>query len=85
MTPTPPVIPRRPLDYESAPYLNQKLRIAQLWPELRALGLESHIAELAVQGYTIVPPHKVAPPAYIAQLREAVLRVSERRTGVTPD
>lgn len=76
---------RRVADYESAPYLNQRLRMRQLWPELKALGLEGHIAELAVQGYTIVPPEKVAPPAYIDELRDAVLRVSERRTGVRPD
>lgn len=77
--------PPRAKGYESAPYLAQKRRITHLWPELKALGLETHIAELAVQGYTIVPPEKVAPPSYIDALRAAVLRVSERRTGVTPD
>lgn len=71
--------------YESAPYLIQKRRIQRLWPELRRLGLETHIAELSVQGYTILPPEKVAPPDYIAALRDAVLKVSERRTGVAPD
>ena len=74
-----------PRSFESAPYLIQKRRIERLWPELRRLGLETHIAELAVQGYTIVPPEKVAPPAYVAALRQAVLKVSERRTGVPPD
>ena len=71
--------------FESAPYIVQKRRIERLWPELRQLGLEAHIAELAVQGYTILPPERVAPPDYIAALRQAVLKVSERRTGVTPD
>ena len=80
-----PARPPRAKAYESAPYLNQKRRITHLWPELRQLGLETHIAELAVQGYTVVAPEKVAPPQYIAQLREAVLAVSERRTGVKPD
>jgi ectoine hydroxylase-related dioxygenase (phytanoyl-CoA dioxygenase family) len=81
---TPPV--RK--DYESSPYLNQKRRVTQLYPELRSLGLLTHIADLAMQGYTVVPPEKVIPehaPDCIERLREAVLRVSERRTGVYPD
>lgn len=80
-----PARPPRAKAYESAPFLNQRRRITHLWPELRQLGLDTHIAELAVQGYTIVPPEKVAPPQYISQLRDAVLAVSERRTGVKPD
>ena len=80
-----PARPPRAKAYESAPFLNQRRRITHLWPELRRLGLDTHIAELAVQGYTIVPPEKVAPPQYIGQLRDAVLAISERRTGVKPD
>ena len=80
-----PARPPRAKAYESAPFLNQRRRITHLWPELRQLGLDTHIAELAVQGYTIVPPEKVAPPQYIGELRDAVLAVSERRTGVKPD
>lgn len=80
-----PARPPRAKAYESAPFLNQRRRITHLWPELRQLGLDTHIAELAVQGYTIVPPEKVAPPQYIGRLRDAVLAVSERRTGVKPD
>ncbi len=75
---------RRP-GYMSAPFLDVHQRTTLLFPELRALGLERHIAELAMQGYTIVPPERVAPPAHIAALRDAVLRVSQRRTGVAPD
>ncbi len=82
----PPVAAKPPAKaYESAPYLNQMRRVRSLYPELRALGLEGHIADLALQGYTVVPPERVAPPAYIAALRAAVLKVSERRTGVAPD
>ena len=76
----------RPLrDFESLPYLDQKRRVTHLYPELKRLGLQSHIADLAVQGYTVVPPNLVAPPGHIAALRDAVLRVSETRTGVKPD
>ncbi|HEX3917309.1 MAG TPA: phytanoyl-CoA dioxygenase family protein [Caulobacteraceae bacterium] len=80
-----PARPRPPRAFESAPYFDQKRRVTQLYPELKRLGLETHIADLVVQGYTVVPPEKVAPPEYIAALRDAVLGVSERRTGVRPD
>lgn len=76
---------RRPRDFESPPYLDRKRRTERLYPELKALGLQPYIADLTVQGYTVLPPHMVAPPGYIAALREAVLAVSERRTGVRPD
>ena len=72
-------------DYESTPFLNQRRRVKHLYPQLKALGLDSNIADLAMYGYTVVPPEKVAPPAYIEALREAVLRVSARRTGIVPD
>lgn len=83
--PTSPEFLKARRSYESLPFINQKQRVTQLYPELRRLGLESHIADLATNGYTVVPPEKVAPPEYIVALREAVLRVSERRTGVKPD
>jgi hypothetical protein len=82
---TAPIDPLARRGFESPPYLYQKQRIERLYPELRQLGLESHIADLAMQGYTVVPPEKVGPPGYIEALREAVLMVSERRTGVKPD
>lgn len=84
----PPSAPRELKSYESSAFLNQKQRTGKLYPELCQLGLQSHIADLAVQGYTVVPPEKVIPahaPDCIDRLREAVLRVSERRTGIRPD
>jgi hypothetical protein len=80
----PAAVPTRK-DYESLPFLNQRRRVRQLYPELRELGLLTHIAELEMQGYTVVPPELVAPPDYVEALREAVLAVSERRTGIAPD
>ena len=56
-----------------------------IWAEINRLDLTYHIAELEVRGYTVVPPEKVAPPAFIARLRKAILDVSERRYGVRPD
>lgn len=69
----------------SVPFANLRDRVTLLYPALRCLGLERHIADLAMQGYTIVPPEKVAPPAYIDELHAAVVAISERRTGVAPD
>src|SRR5205814_33924 len=55
------------------------------WDELRRLDLVDNIAELEANGVTVVPPHKVAPPAFITRLREAVVAVAERRTGERVD
>lgn len=49
--------------------------------ELRELGLEAHVAELDVEGYTVVPPERVAPAGFATRLRDAVLAVDERRHG----
>jgi len=68
-----------------APYLEQRHRTQKLYAELKALGLTEHIADLALQGYTVVPPGKMAPPEYIEQLRAAVLNESEARSGIKPD
>jgi ectoine hydroxylase-related dioxygenase (phytanoyl-CoA dioxygenase family) len=45
------------------------------------LGLEQHIAEHDAFGFTVIPPEKVAPKKFHAGLRDAVLRLHERRTG----
>ena len=72
-------------DHESGPYLEQKSRVTELYSELRQLRLESHIAELAMFGYTVVPPEKIMPADYTEQLRQAVLGLAEQRSGITPD
>lgn len=54
----------------------------EIWAEIKRLDLTDHIAELEVRGYTVVPPEKVAPPGYVDRLREAMLRVVEKRTGI---
>ncbi|XOV86363.1 MAG: hypothetical protein ACFHX7_15515 [Pseudomonadota bacterium] len=47
------------------------------------LGLEMHVAELEAVGFTIVPPEKVAPPAFLSRIKRAVLRIAEARHGVS--
>ena len=49
---------------------------------IRELGLESHILELEVRGYTVIPPEMVAPPEFTARVRDALLRLAEEKTGV---
>ena len=46
------------------------------------LGLDPYVAELDRDGYTVIPPDRVAPPEFIERLRDAVLRVARERTGV---
>ena len=55
--------------------------MAQVWREVRTLGLENHVAELEATGYTVVPPEKVAPPEFVNRLRVALARVTKRRLG----
>ena len=63
----------------------------QYYEAICELGLEPHIAELDAVGYTVVPPEKVAPPQFLARIRDAVQRISGERRGVqfsaekTPD
>jgi len=72
-------------DYPWKPHVAQTYRVTQLYDELKALGLQENIADLAVKGYTVIPPEKVAPPEFIRKLRDKVLEVSARRTGIEPD
>lgn len=55
--------------------------VAPLYRELRELGLETNIAELEAFGFTVVPPEKVAPPAFCTEVREALERTMLRRYG----
>ena len=73
---------RRPKfkDWASCP--NQ----AKLYRELAELDLLENIAELDVFGFTVVPPEKVAPPAFHARVKDALVRVMEGRFGpLDPD
>lgn len=58
--------------------------IGRIWSEIERLDLVRNIAELEALGFTVVPPEKVAPPGMIAELRDKILDVAERRTGARP-
>ena len=55
--------------------------------QLESLGVASHADHLDEYGYTVVPPELVAPEAFQRRLRDALLKVHERRTGqrIHPD
>lgn len=55
------------------------------WEDIRALGLESHVAELDARGYTIIQPDLACPNGLADRLLEACLQVAERRNGIRPD
>jgi hypothetical protein len=52
-----------------------------VWSTITRLGLAENIAELEVRGFTVLPPERVAPPEFIAALRDRILGVARRRTG----
>jgi len=46
------------------------------------LGLQTHVGELERDGYTVLRPTEVGSPDFITQLRDTVLKLSEKRTGI---
>jgi len=59
--------------------------LERIWNEIREQQLEPFVAELDVQGYTVVPPELAAPAGFTDRLLEACLQVAERRNGEPPD
>lgn len=53
----------------------------RVWSQIRALGLEEHIAELETLGLTVVPPEKAAPLGFVRRLKDATVRYIEARDG----
>ena len=54
---------------------------SKLYRELAQLDLLENLAELNMFGFTVVPPEKVGPPEFHARVKEAVVKVVERRFG----
>ena len=52
-----------------------------LYNELKELGLETNIAELEAFGFTVVPPEKVGPPEFHAEVKAATEKVVANRFG----
>lgn len=45
------------------------------------LDLEEHLLDLVMYGFTVIPPEKIATPEFSDRMREAILKVYERRSG----
>ena len=69
---------------ELAESINQS-PLERVWDEIRDHRLESYIAELDSQGFTVVPPDVACPNGLAERLLDAVLDVAERRNGERPD
>ena len=52
---------------------------------INELGLQQHVVELDSYGFTVIPPDKVAPRAFLDRMRDTVLRLCEERTGIAFD
>ena len=59
--------------------------VEKIWHEIQSLGIERHIAELEVLGYTIIPPEIATPHGLAHRLLDACLGVAEKRNGARPD
>ena len=59
--------------------------VEKVWQEVQELGLERHIAELEIRGYTIIPPEIAAPNRLAERLLDACLDVAEKRNGTRPN
>mgnify|MGYP000586666447 CR=1 FL=1 len=49
--------------------------------QLKKLGLQNCISELELNGFTIIPPRKVASTQFFNKIRKTVLRICEERKG----
>ena len=58
---------------------------AKLYQELTQLGLLENIAELDVLVFTVIPPEKVGPPDFHARVKDALIKVVEKRFGPLSD
>jgi hypothetical protein len=53
--------------------------------EIDRLNLWRAVAELDVNGFAVIPPEEVGPPAFAEALRKTLLETSQRESGVVPD
>jgi hypothetical protein len=55
------------------------------WDEIQRLGLEPYVAELDVNGLTVIPPEIACPGDLKSRLLEAILDTAEDEKGFRPD
>ena len=49
--------------------------------QIKKLGLQNHISDLELNGFTIIPPRKVASTQLLNKMRKTILRICKERTG----
>jgi hypothetical protein len=57
----------------------------RVFAEIDRLDFRASIGQLEADGYTVIPPELAAPPGFIERVREALIDVAERASGVVPD
>ena len=57
----------------------------KVYAEIRELGLEGYVAELDAYGLSVIPPDFVAPREFTTRLRDGILELAEKRSGIKPD
>jgi hypothetical protein len=53
--------------------------------EIERLGLRAHVADMEIDGYTILPPEVVGPASFVEELRERALEVIDRHPAFDVD
>ena len=57
----------------------------QAFAEIKALGLEPHVAEIESLGYTVIPPERVGAPKLAQGLLRRMCEISKEARGQWPD
>ncbi|MXY05269.1 MAG: phytanoyl-CoA dioxygenase family protein [Gammaproteobacteria bacterium] len=57
----------------------------QAFAEIKALGLEPHVAEIESLGYTVIPPERVGAPKLVPELLRRMCEISKEARGQWPD
>ena len=60
---------------KTPPYLGENLS------QIKKLKLQTHINDLEIDGFTVIPPKKVASMQFLNKIRKTVLRICNERTG----
>lgn len=71
--------------WASLAYTETRWKAEKLYPQLVALGLQPYLMDIHARGYCVIPPELLMSPEYQAELKAALLRVSEKRSGIVPD
>jgi hypothetical protein len=72
-------------DTDSSNNWNMLKDMPTVYKTIEERGLTHHLQDLEVKGITVIPPEKIGDDSILHRAREAILRISEERTGVKHD